>query len=314
MKAVAGSVAVGDRPPLAEARLAGEGGTVFGIGPRTYAGTLRVRNPHGNVLEVVNEVPLETYLPGVVGGEMPPSWEMAALKAQAVAARTYAASRMRAAWGRDAPFDLYDDTRSQVYAGTPPARYASRLAEAVGKTEGEVLVHEGALLTAFFHSTCGGHTEDAARVFRSHDRPPLRGVPCDTCLESPLHRWEVKIPVGDLESRLGVKGVKTILPRDRGPSGRCGAVRVEGEAGEAILSGKDFRWKLGVNRLRSTAFEATREGDAFLFRGRGFGHGVGLCQWGARGLARKGKDYLQILEHYYPGALLLQVAALPRVK
>jgi stage II sporulation protein D len=314
VKATAGGVAVGERGPTAELRLACEGGAVLGIGAVSYAGTLRVRGLPGNVLEVVNEVPLETYLLGVVGGEMPPSWEMEALKAQAVAARTYAAARMRAARGADAPFDLYDDTRSQVYAGVPPARYASRLARAVGATEGEVLVHEGELLTAFFHSTCGGHTESAHRVFGSADRAPLKGVPCDGCVESPLFRWEVKIPAEDLEGRLGVKGVKTIRADERGPSGRCGAVRLVAEEGETVLTGKDFRWKLGVNRLRSTAFEATREGDGFLFTGKGFGHGVGLCQWGARGLARKGKDCLQILEHYYPGAMVLQVAALPRLK
>jgi stage II sporulation protein D len=124
----------------------------------------------------------------------------------------------------------------------------------------------------------------------------------------------VEIPAADLSGRLGVKGVTAIRPDDRGPSGRCGTVRLTAEGGEKVMPGKDFRWVLGVNRLRSTAFEVTREGEAFLFKGRGFGHGVGLCQWGARGLARKGMDYTAILEHYYPGALLLQMATLPRVR
>jgi stage II sporulation protein D len=296
---------------MPEARLTAAEGSLLGLGEKSYAGTLILRAGAEGTLTVVNAVPLETYLLGVVGAEMPLSWNLEALKAQAVAARTYAVSRMLTARDRGATFDVYSDTRSQVYSGAPKPQYASKLSQVVTATTGEVLVFEGNLLTAFFHSTCGGHTESAARVFKSHNVAPLHGVPCDACTASPLHRWEVRIAAREIKERLGVAAVDTMAIRDVGPSGRGGTIVVRGGSEETLFPAKEFRKRLGTKRLKSTAFEAEPASGEFVFRGRGFGHGVGLCQWGARGLAERGKSYLDILEHYYPGALILQADALP---
>jgi stage II sporulation protein D len=253
---------------------------------------------------------MEDYLLGVVGGEMPPSWEMEALKAQAVAARTYAASRRREAAARGADFDVWDDTRSQVYAGMPGGAYASRIEEAVRSTAGEVLVWNGELLTAYFHSTCGGHTESAARVFGVASCEPLSGVGCTTCGDSTAFEWEAAVEAADLEEALGVGPLKSIRGLDPGPSGRCLRVEVQGETGRREMKGSALRAAVGYGILRSTAFEAEVADGEIRFRGRGFGHGVGLCQWGARGMAKTGATYIEILNHYYPGALVLQRAVL----
>lgn len=302
-------ISVAGRACAPSVRLEGLDGALFALGNRRYAGALRLDPDAGSGIRVVNEVPLETYLEGVVGGEMPPSWEMEALKAQAVAARTYAAARARDASARERAFDLFDDTRSQVYVGVPSGPHAGRVREAVASTRGEVLVHDGRLLTAYFHSTCGGHTEDASRVFGVHGVAPLRGAPCPYCADSPAFRWEARVPAARLESLLGVGAIVSISPVDPGPSGRCARVEVEGSQGRTAVPSKDFRREIGYTVLKSTAFEAAVEGEEIAFSGKGYGHGVGLCQWGARGQARAGRSYLDILEHYYPGALLLQAQA-----
>jgi stage II sporulation protein D len=304
-----GGVSVLAGAPVPAVRFEGGDGAVFGVGGRTYRGDLVVRRGPGADLEVVNEVDLETYLLGVVGGEMPPSWEIEALKAQAVAARTYAAARKRAAATRKRSFDLYDDTRSQVYVGVPERLHRERIERAVRETRDEVLVHGGRLLNAFFHSTCGGHTESAFRVFHTDRVPPLKGVPCAHCSDSPAHRWEAEVPREAVESILGAGALQSVRGEDAGPSGRAGRVTVEGAGGKKTLEASDFRREVGYRVLKSTAFEAEVLGETVRFKGRGYGHGVGLCQWGARGLARSGKEALDILDHYYPGALVLPVSA-----
>jgi stage II sporulation protein D len=302
-------VAVGDRPPASAIRMKGPPGTVFELQGRQYWGEIVIRAKRRG-MEVINEVPLETYLLGVIGGEMPPSWEIEALKAQAVAARTYSISRKRAATVKGSDFDLFDDTRSQVYIGLPPARYAARIEQAVQGTAGEVLLYEGRLLTAYFHSTCGGHTEGAVRVFHTDGIPPLEGVPCTFCKDSTSFRWELKIPKADAAAKLGVKELQAIRGLDPGRSGRFRKVAVQGEGGEVVLSANQFRELLGFIKVKSSAFEAEISEDTLQLKGRGFGHGVGMCQWGARGMAKAGKRYHDILAHYYPGALLLQIAVL----
>jgi len=287
--------------------VAGGDDTVFLLDGRRYEGDLSFSWKPGEGIQIVNRVDLETYLLGVLGGEMPASWPLEALKAQAVAARTYAV--FETSRGRRPAFDLFDDTRSQVYIGLPGGPHAGRIREAVRDTRGEILVHRGRPVHAFFHSTCGGHTESASRVFGTAGIPPLRGVPCGACDASPAFRWEAEMPKKTLARSLGLAGVKEIRAVEPGPSGRCRRVAVRAAGGERVFPAGDFRRKVGTTVLKSTAFEAEILEETVRFRGRGFGHGVGLCQWGARGLAKRGKGHLEILEHYYPGAVILQAAA-----
>jgi stage II sporulation protein D len=293
-------------PAAAAVRMRAAEGASFRIGSRRYPGTLEVAR-EGEGLRVVDETGLETYLEGVVGFEMPASWEAEALKAQAVAARTYAAARRSDARAAGAAFDLRDDTRSQVYGGRPEGAWAPRVREAVAATAGTVLAARGKPFTAYFHSTCGGHTESAERVFAT-DRGvgPLAGSPCGFCEGSPAYRWEARLAKADVEAALDVEGIESVQAEDPGPSGRCSEVRVETAGGPRLFPAMEFRKKIGYAVLKSTAFGAEVEGEEIRFRGTGFGHGVGMCQWGARGMARAGRTYREILLHYYPGADLVQ--------
>jgi stage II sporulation protein D len=278
------------------------------VGDRRYPGVLAISRS-GAGLQAVNELDLETYLHGVVGAEMPASWEIEALKAQAVAARTYAVARRLDA-GKAAPFDLRDDTRSQVYVGRPPAAQAARIEEATAATAGLILAVRGRPFTAYFHSTCGGHTESAERVFDT-DRglEPLGGVPCEFCRDSPAFRWEARLAKADVEAALELPAITSLRAEDPGPSGRCREVRMEAGDVSRTMSSMETRKRLGYGVVKSTAFTAEFEGEEILFRGTGFGHGVGMCQWGARGMAKAGKPFREILLHYYPGAEIVREGA-----
>jgi stage II sporulation protein D len=254
-------------------------------------------------MSVISRVRVGDYLLGVVGGEMPASWPLEALKAQAVAARTYVWEKIRKRGG--AAYDVTDDVRSQVYIGVPPPAEAEALEKAVRGTAREVLMWKGAPIPAYFHSTCGGRTASAESVFGAPAPRPLAGVACGFCTESKVYRWEVKLAAAELEKTFGARGVTRILPRDPDAGGRVRVVRIEStEGGKDVASGA-FRMALGPGRVRSTAFTAERAGTGFLLQGRGWGHGVGLCQWGAAGQARAGRTYRAILLHYYPEAQIV---------
>ncbi|MBI4577743.1 MAG: SpoIID/LytB domain-containing protein, partial [Planctomycetes bacterium] len=227
-------------------------------------------------------VPLEDYLAGVLGGEVPLSWPADALRAQAVAARTYAVHQALAR--RAAPYDVTADTRSQVWrpglAGDP------RAVAAVRETAALVLAWGGSPLAAYYHSTCGGHTAAGGTVFDEGAAiPPLAGVPCEDCRGSAYYRWVgVRVEASELAAALASLGLPlagtptAVDPLETGPDGRATRVRVASDRGEVDLPGTALRRALGPERLRSTRFRARREGaSAFVFEGGGWGHGVGLC-------------------------------------
>jgi len=277
------------------------------LGGRRYRGVLSVGlNPEGR-LTVVNHVSLPHYLRGVVGGEMPSHWHLEALKAQTVAARTYVVSRMLSRKGE--AFHVYDDTRSQVYVGIPEAG-GDAIGRAVDETAGQVLTHGNRILTAYFHSTCGGHTESATAAFDEAPRAPLAGVACDGCKESRYYRWSAKLTPAQIGEALGLKGVRALAVAASTGTGRVRTLSAVHEGGTATVAATRFRMKVGPSRVRSTWFTVKREGAAFRIAGRGWGHGVGLCQWGARGRAEAGASYRRILEHYYPESLLTPMAEL----
>ncbi|MEM1022865.1 MAG: SpoIID/LytB domain-containing protein [Myxococcota bacterium] len=257
-----------------------------------YLGTIEV---DAETASVVNGLPIETYLLGIVGSEMPASWPRAALEAQAVAARTYALQsrlRMRSS-GRG--FDLHDSVLSQVYKGA--ADIAPSVVAAVEATSGQVLAYEHQPAESLFHSTCGGRTRSAEEVF-GNEVPYLRERRCPWCRESSRHRWSLELPLKRTEDLLRAAGLLEGKLR-----------RVEGdEEGIELRAGRrrtvqprQLRAALGPSQLYSTDFEASTRRGRVRLRGRGFGHQVGMCQWGARGMAREGRDFREILAHYYPG-------------
>jgi stage II sporulation protein D len=326
---------------------------------RRYRGTLLLR-PEGEGLQAVNRLPIESYLAGVVGSEMPGSWPLAALEAQAVASRTYALQQLRP----KAPFDLKATVASQVYKGVEAESGPVR--QAVASTRGKVLMHGQQLINAVFHSSSGGVTENSGDLW-SRQLPYLVSVP-DFDTSSPVSRWEQAFAPDALRQAFAeIGGAITIQPLQASKTGRIQRAKVIGPGGELVLSGSELRRRLG---LRSTLvqfqFEPARpqemagamalptlpflplpageldtapspeglglagtrpsKGPAgsrtpegtflppdptsgapsfrLVVKGRGYGHGVGMSQWGAYALALRGKSYEDILRHYYRGAIL----------
>lgn len=266
----------------------------------------------------VHEFPLEEYIRGVVAAEMPADFHPEALKAQAVAARTYALRRLEqgGAVGRGGAHISSDFREHQAWvdeaqfvAARPRvgAQQWERIGAAVEATRGMVLTYQGEPIDALYHSTSGGYTEDAARYFEG-GQPYLRAVPDPYGNHSPQHTSRVTLPLDTVLSRLGVgrsaagnarRGEAVVRVLSRTETGRAAQVSVGGR----VFTGRAVREALD---LRSNWFDVTVQDDRVVFDVRGFGHGVGMPQYGADGMARAGHSYAQILAHYYPGTRLLR--------
>jgi stage II sporulation protein D len=273
------------------------GGYIF-INNTWYRGRVLVMPVEGKVT-AVNWVDLEAYLYSVLGAEMPASWPPEALKAQAVAARSFALYR------RDrSASQLYDvgiSTTHQVYKGL--ASEAPSTMAAVNATQGQVLTHGGRVIEAVFHSSSGGQTENVEDVWQ-RSLPYLRSVP-DFDQDAPAFRWSETFSASQFEQRVtGIGRLVSVSTERATPRGRVVAMRLQGTQGSRTLTGTELRQALG---LRSTLFSIAIQGDTIRVDGRGYGHGLGMSQWGARGLALKGYAYPQILAYYYQGTVLAQI-------
>ena len=300
-------------------------GADFQLQQRGYRGRLQVL-VGSSALQAVNHVPLEAYLPSVVASEMPASWPQAALRAQAVAARTYALRQRKPA----AAFDVSAKVSSQVYKGVEVETPSTR--QAVVSTRGQVLMFGPGLANTVFHSSAGGSTENSGDLW-SQQLPYLVSVP-DFDQHSPVHAWEQRLEPEQLQKAFGeIGGAQRIDVLATTGSGRVRQARVTGPAGTLVLTGAQLRSRLGLKStlvrfevlapelaalpalppLMPRAAEPAISPDqvpvqlpppALLAIGRGFGHGVGMSQWGAHGLANRGQSYEQILHHYYRGTEL----------
>ncbi|MEN9233377.1 MAG: SpoIID/LytB domain-containing protein [Gloeomargarita sp. DG02_1_bins_92] len=270
-----------------------------------YRGRLRLVARADGLL-AVNHVPLEEYLYSVVGSEMYPYWPLEALKAQAVAARSFVLFRLRRP--ADPDFDVGRTVTWQAYKGY--SRESDSTREAVNATRGEVVTHRGQIIEAVYHAASGGHTENVEDIW-SAPRPYLRGVP-DFDQEAPVYSWQKTFTQAQL-SRIfpGLGQVTSFTPVRTTPQGRVMQMQVTGTAGSKTYTGAELRRLLD---LRSTLFQVTptqsdiastqvvnQPNGSFAFQGRGFGHGLGMSQWGAFGLAQRGYNYQQILQYYYQG-------------
>jgi stage II sporulation protein D len=261
-----------------------------------YVGNIEVWRGKGGMY-LINELPVEDYVKNVVNAEVSPTWDMEALKAQAVIARTYALYQKSVShYGN---FDLTSSVLHQVYKGS---NVDARISYAVMHTEGEVLYYGDSLIEAFYHSTCGGKTEDAAEVF-GKSYPYLRPV-SSRCEISPYWVWEKKIPVDEIEKALDVDDIAEIHITSYTTTKRVKTVGIVHRGGTLSMKATDLRKALGWSRLPSTNFTVTRDDENFVFEGKGYGHGVGLCQWSALEMAREGKTYKEILSFFYPGTRL----------
>lgn len=273
-----------------------------------YRGNLCIDHRKGKTkLTTVNEVMLEDYLYGVVPNEVSHSWPMEALKAQAVAARTFVLHDLKKHASEG--YDVCATTHCQVYRGKQKENV--RTNQAVDATKGEYLAYKGKAILSLFHASGGGYTENSENVWGKRE-PYLRGVPDYN--ESP---WEVNVTLDKLSSVLKscgkavgeIREIKLsklekqpVKVGDRGISGRVRTMTIEGERGSVQVSGNDMRSMLG---LKSTLFDIDKrtfkgkESESFTIKGYGFGHGLGMSQWGAKAMAEKKKDYEEILKHYY---------------
>ncbi len=276
---------------------------LFAFNGKNYQGKAVVSMYQGKVL-LVNTLPVEAYLRGVLPKEMMASWDEEALCAQAVAARTYALYLREKS--QDKPYDVAATTASQVYGGADAA--TSRTDRAVARTAGQVLVFDGKPVLSYFHSHSGGMLEDPARVWTT-------GMPYyqikDDGISQQFHPvdWTARISSEAVKRALVKHGfhvgaVQGMRVQEVSPSGRWVKVRISTDSGPVDVKGNSLRIWLGAGNIKSTLGTISQQGKDFVFAGKGFGHGVGLSQWGAQGMAKKGSSYNAILAHYYPGTTI----------
>jgi len=272
---------------------------LLAVDGRRYRGSFRVLAKNDGKIQVINNVDLEAYLYGVVPKEMSPGWAGDALKAQAVSSRTYALYVKGKS--TDKPYDLVATTTSQVYGGYDAETPAST--RAVDATRGEVMTYNGRLVIAYFHANSGGFTESAKNVWGA-DLPYLRGIRDPYSDNIPGGTWELSLSYQAIQDRLNQYGLNVgaiswVRPVDISPSGRSLRIEVVSTRGRTVLKSNDFRLKMGAMELKSTLFRLHESPDGLRIRGKGFGHGVGMSQWGAYRMAQAGHDYRDILRHYY---------------
>lgn len=279
------------------------------VNGKSYRGWIELRMKKNGSLIVINDLDIEEYLMGVVAEEIPPAWEFEALKAQAIASRTYALYQKKRAGNR--PYHIGATINSQKYSGRSGERDAT--VRAVRETEGMVVVYGGEAIPAFYHSSCGGHTEDASELWQI-DAPYLKGVDCDCQEISRYGLWEKRFSISSISVALGkngyrLRGVSAMAVGTITPAGRVKDVIVRHEGGASTVPAETLRAALGYTLVPSVFFETAMSGKEVVVSGRGLGHGVGLCQWGAKEMARRGHDFKSILSHYYPGTSLARIDA-----
>lgn len=275
------------------------------IGDRWYRGAVRLVRSAGG-LTAINKVDMEDYIASVIGKEMYPTWPIEALKAQAVASRSYALYQMKRP--KYKLFDVADTVASQVYIGITGEAPSTQ--EAVRSTAGQVLMYGGQVVEAVFHSASGGHTENAEFVWLK-PKPYLKGVP-DFDQMAPVYQWTTTLTATQLRQRIpGLGTIVSMTPMKTSPTGRIQTIKIQGNAAARVMKGSELRRALG---LRSTLFTAKPQFEplasqqpsspnlrpsGFTIEGRGNGHGLGMSQWGAHGMANAGKTYKEILAHYF---------------
>ena len=313
VRAVPEGIALGEEIfPVVGVRIEPESSATIRLNGKRLRGTVEIVRRADLKLLVVNQVALEDYLRGVLSKEAPDYWPLEALKAIAIAARTYGVYQRFLKEVGD--YDVTGDIMSQDYGGKTAEKAATT--RAVKATAGWILLYRGDLFPTFYHSTCGGRTEHA-RVMGRFDLEPLRGgVACSLCTASPFFSWQRRLTTADVNWALhksahgSVGAVQDVRVGPRTQSGRAEQIAIIGSRRTLKLSGYEFRALFGFETIRSTFLTITPVPDGFVVEGHGWGHGVGLCQWGAAELARRGFSAPEILAFYYPGAELVHLREL----
>jgi stage II sporulation protein D len=284
------------------------------------------RQARGRIL-AVNVVPLEDYIASVLDSEMPADFPPAARQAQAIVARTYALYELQES--RDHPyFDVFASTRSQKYLGAQYRDLRGRLLagesessrQAVAQTAGMVCTYHGRVFSTYYTAACGGRTTAGREVFRDA-APPLSSVSCDWCCESRFYRWSTETSRTQLDEalhrcfasrKLPFDGLATIAIARNSARDGVPVLNVSDGTRRLSVSAADLRRELSSSTLPSPNFLVRDAGDVIHFEGRGHGHCVGFCQWGARGQALAGHTPLDIIRYYYRDAEIVSLDGSPR--
>ncbi len=315
------------------------GATTVKFNGAEYPGQIRLHareDKSSSAFDVVEHIPMEQYLPGVISKELVANWSQPAFEAQAIAARSYALHERQRHVAKGEYFDVESTDRDQVYGGrtTNPTAVA-----AVQATKGRVLMYQGFLLRAYYSSTCGGQAGSArdvwptTRGFEFNLAAPLQGGEREhACQFSPLYQWQVTRETSDLlrrikgwgtDQQLAIRGITSIAKietRKRSAMGRPTEFRVHQSDGKhwtinaehlrAAMNygnGADIPTITREQRIHSSNFEFAMSGGRVTFRGKGFGHGVGMCQFCLEGFSRKGESVETMLTRFYPGVELQQL-------
>lgn len=290
-------------------------GGLVRLNGKSYKGHFYLVRKKNNWL-FINETDLPKYLRGVLPSEMNPSWPLEALKAQAIAARTYGLYHVLKNNGM--PYHVHSTTASQVYSGTGGVN--TNIDKAVTETRGIVLTYKGKVFPAFFHSTSGGITEKGDALWGKKKFGFTKIVKTEYGKNSPYYTWKTMMPVerflNFLKRKFDMDSIKSFHIVKRSDSGRVKSIRLigkkNGENTSQEIDGNKFRLAFGAGKLKSLLFELGESSDGqkqnIVFEGRGYGHGVGMCQWGANDMARQGKSAREILEYYYNNIQLEKIA------
>ncbi len=251
--------------------------------------------PYKNSVLPLNSVQSEDYIYSVVPSEIGHYFPEEAIKAQSLAARSYLYYGLR--YSKYKNFDLFDNVNSQMYLGMD--RENQKVNSSIDTTRGKVILYGGKPINALYYSTSGGVTANNEDVWGGNSTPYLRSVnDRGNETKSPRLKWEVKISKNELSKRFGfkVKGLKVIEVK----SNRVSKIKIYGDK-TITITGDKFRSIVGYGKVYSTQFRVRSSRNNFVFNGKGSGHGVGMSQYGAYGLSKKGKTYEEILKHYYKG-------------
>ncbi|MDR1400957.1 MAG: SpoIID/LytB domain-containing protein [Endomicrobium sp.] len=290
-------------PPL---RIEALDGVIF-ADSKPYRGYLIVKKTR-NKMNVINVLSVEDYLKGVLPKEVGSGWDMEALKTQAVISRTYSIANSNKHSDADQSFYICSTTHCQVYGGMKVE--ADSCNKAILKTQCEVLVYDGKLAQTVFHANCGGHTEDPKYIWNWKNTPPyLKGIECSYChYNSPYAKWESNIDEILIRKRLlnnnigNIGKIKNIKVKEKTSTGTAKELEILHSNGKTLINAYKFRLLVDAWQIKSHSLNSIKtDGKKFYFKGEGWGHKVGLCQWGAKNMADKGKTYIQILSYYYPG-------------
>ncbi len=273
------------------------------VNKKKYRGSFIISVEHNNLL-FINKIDLDSYLYGVLPAEISPKWNDEVLKAQAVAARSFAIYNLNK--NKNSLYDLSDCVLSQVYSGYDAEH--ERTNKAVDETKGEVLIYNNEVIQAFFHANSGGKTASSEEVWGGK-LDYLKSIEDPYSINEKNYKWNLKISLKEISKVLQNNKIITgniyeLRIVNRTESGRVDKIKINGNNGTFEIKSKDFRNFIGVDKLRSTNFSLKQKDDEIYLEGLGWGHGVGLSQEGAKKMAESGRNYRDILYFYYKGVKL----------